>query len=235
MQSENIKTYFPKHLSKLREAVPPRVIYYIDSQNYLRFGSLKTKGVLFTYKNPRARNVYFVCDNNKFKKEQMVRNEKGVWYYILPPEKYSDITPGVRLRYKYFVDGLFEHDISNSQFESDGANTFISYFYYTEDNVRPSEGAMIINSSVNYAKTVLFRLYAPSASNVSLLGSFNGWNPEMDVLRKTENGYFEIKKNLAAGEYIYLYQIDGEIKLDKANNDLRSHEVYGRVTYVNVR
>ncbi|MDH5717858.1 MAG: hypothetical protein OEZ22_09490 [Spirochaetia bacterium] len=234
-EENKAKIYYPKHLSKLREAVYPRVIHYIDSNNYKRYNKLLIRGVLFTYKNSRAKNVFFISDANKFERIPMIRNEKGVWYYIFSPQKYTDMIPGKKIRYKFLVDGLFEHDITNNQYENDGGNRYISYYYLLDEDIEPENGVIFIKNQSNQNNGVLFRIYAPQAENVSLIGSFNNWDSEIDILEKNKKGYFEIKKSLPKGEYIYLYQIDGEIKLDTNNNNIKGHPVYNRVGYFSIQ
>ncbi len=231
---EHIRTYYPKHLSRLRQAVKPRLIRYIDSRNYKRYGRLAVEGILFTYKNPRAKQVYLATDIDKFNRRSMIRNERGVWYTILIPEEYREKKYRKKLRYKFWVDGLFQHDATHQNYEDDMANGVISFFYLNDESIRPEQGALQIQNAASYGKKVVFRIYAPNARNVSLLASFNGWNTELDPMKKTAEGYFVIEKVLAPGEYIYLYKIDGTTTVDKHNLTLKYHPVYGRTSYLKI-
>ena len=57
-------------------------------------------------------------------------------------------------------------------------------------------------------KRVYFRFQAPSAKEVSVLGSFNGW--EERPLKKTKDGEWSTWTNLESGRYEYRFQIDGQ-------------------------
>ena len=45
--------------------------------------------------------------------------------------------------------------------------------------------------------------------HVSVVGSFNGWDPKADPLQKQDNGTFTTRTHLAPGTYQYKYLING--------------------------
>lgn len=231
---ESIKTYYSKHIDNLRRAVQPRMINYVDTANYSRYGRLEVTGILFTYKDAHARMVQFVSDIDRFKPHAMMKNRRGVWYYLLIPEKYVSSKPVKKIRYKFMVDGIFEYDPTHNQFEEDRGNSFISTYYLTDDDISPHTGALILKDRPPYGRTVLFRIKAPEAARASVIGTFNRWDSSMDIMTRTEDGYFVLKKTLPPGEYIYLYRIDGETTLDKSNPDKKSHAVYGATSYLTI-
>jgi len=57
---------------------------------------------------------------------------------------------------------------------------------------------------------VPFRLLAPDAKAVVLVGTFNNWNPRATPLLKTGQGWWETNLVLGAGTHEYLYLVDGE-------------------------
>ncbi len=63
---------------------------------------------------------------------------------------------------------------------------------------------------------IVFRIAAPGAESVYVVGDFNGWNPTMDLLVPTEGG-FEIKLYLLPGTYRYRFLVDGVSKPDPDN------------------
>ncbi len=63
---------------------------------------------------------------------------------------------------------------------------------------------------------VVFRLEAPEASSVHLVGDFNGWNPTMDLMLEADGG-FEIRLYLIPGTYRYRFLVDGVSKADSDN------------------
>jgi hypothetical protein len=58
--------------------------------------------------------------------------------------------------------------------------------------------------------TVLFRIEAPAAAKVSVVGSFNGWESGATALAKTGDEWWEVRIELAPGSYEYAYVVDGE-------------------------
>ncbi len=55
------------------------------------------------------------------------------------------------------------------------------------------------------------------AKEVYLVGDFNNWNPEVDKMKRDENGIWYITKFLSPGRYAYQFIVDGEWILDPAN------------------
>lgn len=64
-----------------------------------------------------------------------------------------------------------------------------------------------------------FFLTAPGAKKVELQADFNGWGKNPILLTPYSRGYFEISLALAAGEYKYVFVVDGKDVLDPLNLD----------------
>ncbi|MES0491010.1 MAG: hypothetical protein ABUK01_13515 [Leptospirales bacterium] len=234
-EKSDTKTYSQRHLQNLRQSVFPRYIHLIDTQNSGMNGTILQSGVLFTYKNYQAREVYFISSLDRYKKHKMYRNSRGVWYYLLPRTEYESKQPEKTVRYKYVVDGLYVHDTSHDQYEDDRAGGLISLYYLDSDYMKPKEGILVLGDDTQDNRKVLFRFYAPNARYVSLIGSFNNWDSGLDRMQRTKDGYFEIVKSLPEGEYVYLYRVDETIEIDKKPPELKYHPVYGRVGYFNIK
>jgi hypothetical protein len=56
----------------------------------------------------------------------------------------------------------------------------------------------------------LFRCHAPAAESVALVGDFNGWDPTVNPLRPTGDGWWQAEVRLPAGSHQYAYFIDGK-------------------------
>jgi hypothetical protein len=72
--------------------------------------------------------------------------------------------------------------------------------------VRESRGAIQKPDARGF---VLFRIQAPSAANVSVVGTFNEWASGATPLARTADGWWEARAALAPGTYEYLYLVDG--------------------------
>lgn len=64
-----------------------------------------------------------------------------------------------------------------------------------------------------------FFLTAPGAKTVELQADFNGWGKNPVRLQPYSRGYFETSLALAAGEYKYVFVVDGKDVLDPLNLD----------------
>lgn len=234
-EKSDTKTYSARHLQNLRKSVFPRYIHLIDTQNSRMTGTILQSGVLFTYKNYQAREVYFISSLDRYKKHKMYRNTRGVWYYLLPRAEYESKEPERVVRYKFVVDGLYVHDTSHAQYEDDRAGGLISLYHLNSDYMKPKEGILVLDDDTQDNRKVLFRLYAPNARYVSLIGSFNNWDSGLDKMERTKDGYFEIVKSLPEGQYVYLYRVDETIEVDKKSPELKYHPVYGRVGFFGIQ
>ena len=65
-----------------------------------------------------------------------------------------------------------------------------------------------------------FFLTVPGAKQVELAADFNNWGEVPVILTPYAKGYFEISVALAAGEYKYIFLVDGKEVLDPVNKDI---------------
>lgn len=64
---------------------------------------------------------------------------------------------------------------------------------------------------------VRFVLEAPQASRVSLVGSFNHWNPAATPLvRDSATGDWTVTLRLPPGRHVYAFVVDGDVRTDPA-------------------
>lgn len=59
------------------------------------------------------------------------------------------------------------------------------------------------------AKPMEFKIYAPQAKRVSLVGSFNNWDTKSLSAKKDTRGSWDVKVNLKPGRYEYKFFVDG--------------------------
>ena len=58
-------------------------------------------------------------------------------------------------------------------------------------------------------KTVTFTLNAPDAKSVAVVGDFDGWDPEMHLMKKMKEGVWKAALLLPPGSYQYQFYVDG--------------------------
>lgn len=63
---------------------------------------------------------------------------------------------------------------------------------------------------------VEFRFFRPNARQVSLAGQFNGWQPGILTMKKSDDGWWRCRLSLAPGCYEFRYFADGQWFTDYA-------------------
>ena len=58
-------------------------------------------------------------------------------------------------------------------------------------------------------KPTEFRIYAPQAKRVNLVGSFNNWDTKTVSAKKDSKGTWAVKVSLKPGTYEYKFLVDG--------------------------
>ena len=67
-----------------------------------------------------------------------------------------------------------------------------------------------------FGREIEFRFFRPEASQVFLVGDFNGWNSTGQPMVRAENGEWLSRLTLPEGTYQFKYLADGEWFLDYA-------------------
>ena len=231
--SESVKMYYLEQIQRLSEAAPPQLIDYISSRNTKKYGKVLVRGVLFTYKNEGARRVLFASSIDNFVRYSMNRNEKGVWFYIFVLKPYQAQLHDREFKYRFIVDTIFVNDPNGYQ-KADSSGEYISVYNWGEHTFEPAFGVIPLKRKTTHTREFLFRVRIPNSSRVSLIGSFNHWNQDLDIMNEVADDIFELRKFLLHGEYIYLYRAEGEYHLDIYNHQKKSHNTYGKVSYLRV-
>ncbi|MCB1327250.1 MAG: carbohydrate-binding module 48 [Spirochaetales bacterium] len=219
------RVYTEQQLEQLRRAVSPRYV------RVLRFGHERggvqdlVKGLLFSYEGYRARSVAIAGDFNNWVPGLMRRNQMGVYYYILPVREIEGGEMIDVYRYKFLVDGIWQADPTNRTREDDGLGGYISVFHLLEHDVdRLATVRIIRERQVSPERLVEFAIYLPDVENLALVGDFNNWNPEHDLMQKGPDGIFRLRRRLRPGEYIYKFVADGKWILDRFNHETRFNQ-----------
>lgn len=146
-------------------------------------------------------------------------NDVYVLLYDVPPELEE-------VRYRLVVDGIWTTDPNNPDRVVDRWGVALSR------TTVPRVERTLTRVPVTYPDgTVEFVVTAPPGSSVSVVGSFNGWDPFMTPLREVEPGRFSRRLRLGTGEHLYYYVVDG-LRLPDPRNDRRRWHTSGLVVSV---
>ncbi|XDD48864.1 carbohydrate-binding module 48 [Leptospira sp. WS92.C1] len=231
---EKEKIYYYWQMEKLKRAVSPRYIRYIDSSLSLETGKLLNRGILFSFEGIENEDVS-VCGNfSLWRCIPLKKNDHGVFYTVYNPESGDTIRDELKiLEYKFRVDGLYTHDPSNADSMEDGDGSLVSRLIAVPSGPDKLVTTRILEDSpyeeLEY-RTVEFRIYSPDAENIALVGDFNHWDPEEDILKKEGNGLFTLIKKMKPGTYLYNFVRDGRIILDTFNQNTRLREDTGEIS-----
>ncbi|EMF80467.1 carbohydrate-binding module 48 [Leptospira weilii serovar Topaz str. LT2116] len=230
---EKEKIYYYWQMEKLKKAVAPRYIRYIDSALSLETGKLLNRGILFTFEGIENEEVSICGNFSLWRCIPLKKNSHGVFYIVHNPESRDTIREELKiLEYKFRVDGLFTHDPSNPDSAEDGNGSLVSRLIAIPSGPDKLATTRILEDSpyeeLEY-RTVEFRIYAPDAEMITLVGDFNHWDPEEDVLKK-DNEVFTLIKKMKPGNYLYNFVQDGKIILDTFNQNTRLREDTGEIS-----
>ncbi len=210
-------------LGQLSRAGMPRKIRVMKAANSSLHKPVIEEGVLVTFKNREADRVDVAGNFSNWRTLRMERGSRGVWYYLITNP------PGGEIKYKFVVDGIWSADPRNPQKSYDGNGSYISII---EPFTAP-EGRHVSFRIVDRG-IVEFRIHNPRAGMISLVGDFNHWNPENDLMQKGPDGIWRLQKRLSRGDYRYKYIIDGRWQPDYYNSNSASDEVGGICSVIRI-
>jgi 1,4-alpha-glucan branching enzyme len=202
------RTLYLQSLKFLKQADPPQKVMMVRTDHSSGGGPMLEHGVLFTYKNREAKLAYISGNFSGWKPKRMLRSDNGVWYYFLSSEGKEG-----NIEYKYLVDDIWITDPLNSDRMDDGMGSYISI----AEPFIIGEGFQV-TYRITGGNSVEFRIYNPHARFVSIVGDFNNWNPENDILTRGKDGIWRLEKKLFPGVYRYKYVIDGDWVPDYYNS-----------------
>ena len=67
-----------------------------------------------------------------------------------------------------------------------------------------------VKKTKTHTPSIEFKLVAPGAKAVYLVGEFNDWNASQYRLRRYKDGVYKKKLQMKPGRYQYLFLVDGE-------------------------
>ncbi len=221
--NSRVEQYY--NLTRLKEAKPPEIIKLVMVNNIGSGKPVMLNGTLFTFKDRKAAKVGIGGNFTSWKVKNMQRGKDGVWFYFLPNTEFSG-----SIEYKFNVDGLWTDDPWNGLRKDDRQGSYISL----AENYTPAEGKLVTYKLMK-GNRVMFRTFRPSARIISVVGDFNGWNPENDLMRRGNDGIWRLEKRLARGIYRYKFIIDGEWLPDTYNPESGSDSTGDICSIIRVR
>lgn len=207
-------------LPLLKTASEPKDVKMILTRNPEGKIELKT-GILVTYYNRSARNVAIAGNFSYWQEKKMARSDFGVWYYFIEAENDKS-----NFSYKFLVDNIWIADPLNS-LKTDDQNGG----YYSVAYSELKENPRFAKTKIKKNQLVEFKIYHPSAEFISVVGDFNHWNPENDLLERENDGMWHLTKKLPKGTYRYQFVVDGEWEVEQ-NNENSSTAIDGKVCSV---
>ncbi len=200
-------------------------------------------GVLFSYLDSAANTVFLAGDFNGWDAAALPMNSNpdGLWTLTVT------LKPGDH-EYKFIVDGQWVTDPDNPRQKSDpfgGSNSVVSIqddgtpVLVAPPASTPSAKAAPAASGDQLKKFkvgppvvvkggIRFTYHEPSANEVFLAGSFNGWNASDTPLVNDGEGNWGVVKQLDPGSHEYKFVVDGNWVADPENPDTAS-DPYGGV------
>src|SRR6476646_9853494 len=85
-------------------------------------------------------------------------------------------------------------------------------------------------SARNQRKPINFYCDAPDASEVSIAGDFNDWNPASHAMQRRADGTWFAQLELNHGHHHYLFIIDGKPALDPRAQGIGRNEMNEKVS-----
>lgn len=152
------------------------------------------------------------------------RNENDIYVLLYEPPEGIEV-----IEYRLIVNGIWMTDPSNPDFVTDRWGVRLSQTTLPRVERRLTETPVVHGDG-----TVEFVVAAPEGSRVSVVGSFNGWDPFMTPLHESAPGEFTRRVRLGPGEHLYYYIVDGLRLPDPRNSERKWHKTGLAVSVVSL-
>jgi len=133
-------------------------------------------------------------------------NESGIYVYS------ADVPEKSEIHYRLVIDGLWMADPLNPDNIKDKYGIIVSKLKIDKPPFVKVKGPISDNSG-----NTSFSIRSRPDSTVSIVGSFNGWDPYMTPMRESSAGVYTTDLRLRSGSYYYYFIIDGEKAMDPMN------------------
>lgn len=134
------------------------------------------------------------------------KNEMGIYIYTAPIPEVN------KVRYRLVVDSLWMADPHCLENERDEMGIEVSSI-----QIPASTTVKVTGPGVNDQGKTIFSIRSKPDATVSIVGTFNGWDPYMTPMRETSEGVYSTELKLRSGSYFYYFIIDGKKAMDPLN------------------
>ena len=140
------------------------------------------------------------------------RNRNGV--YVLSIPRTYGLT---EFTYRLVVDGIWTTDPVNPDVVSDAFGVAMSRFTIAAVQTPSGDSPVLLDNGL-----VEFSLLGKTGQHVTIVGSFNGWDPFMTSMVE-HDGVFRRTLRLPPGEHLYYFLVDGLRVPDPGNSRQKLH------------
>lgn len=237
---ETIPIFTQNDIKHLKQPQPPMYIHYIDWEEYRNSKKILRKGILFTYRNLMAKDVYISGNFTNWRKIKMLRNPNGIFYWIQPIVTYEGQDLNEYL-YRFYINGIWENDPTNPNRKIFGDSVY-SFYQFEDPENHYLDSFRIIKlehfTDTNKLYLVEFRIHEYQLKrvlnkkeiySVSIVGNFNYWDSTSNILKKNEKDVYTFKTYLPRGTYYYKFVVDGEWILDPLNENTKYLENFKNI------
>ncbi|MCS7205941.1 MAG: glycogen-binding domain-containing protein [Leptospiraceae bacterium] len=226
-EPQKIPVFTKSELENLKTSSSPIYIHYFDWKDYATSKKILKKGILFTYRNLGAKNVFIAGNFTNYKKIPMERNPFGVFYFVQPVIKIQNQALK-DYYYSFYVDGIWVLDPTNSEKRLLHSQEY-SFFQFEDPEIDYLETFKVLKKEItsnnlefylvefciheNHLKRALNK---NEIQSVHVIGDFNYWNLTSKMI-KDKKGFYRYQTYLPKGTYHYQFVVDGEWILDPLN------------------
>jgi hypothetical protein len=208
---------------------PETPLIYEDFAIFTADSSLRRVGIAFAHEN--FANTYWfkklvVYNDHLYapippgQKFPDPYKDSGIQFYIYKvPQQLKE------LEYRLVINGLWTTDPNNSQIKRDAVSGLTLSVLRLP--LRPSKP----DPFDKFPEAVTFTFKGPPGENVTVAGTFNGWDPFMYELKESPSGIYTLALPLTSGTYQYVFFCRGQRIVD-AYNPNRSYARDGKAASV---
>lgn len=194
---------FATYLDRILETRDRSLQPFADMALDLTVPRENAEPVQFAVRAPAAGSVHLVGDFNDWRTDAnpMRRDNEGAWHFT------AHLSRGA-YEYKFHIDGEYHTDPANPLAKANPFGSLNSILLVKD----PYQSPIVAGPDATFV------LYNAEASNISVAGTFNGWQPFTMYRHPTEPGMWGVTyQGLSPGRYHYKYLVDGEWINDPEN------------------